>query len=74
MSVCKIINNRQVFNLVRESVVVNLSKHARKRSFNVSSHKHGATKSLNVRNILMTSIYVYELVLFFHIPSQVLQR
>ena len=28
--VCKIINNHQVLNPVRESVVVNLGKHARK--------------------------------------------
>ena len=53
--------------VIRKSVVVNLSKRARKRSFNVSSHKHGVTKSLNVRSILMTSIYFYELVLLFFI-------
>ena len=53
--------------VIRESVVVNLSKRARKRSCNVSSHKHGVSKSLNVRNILMTSIYFYELVLLFFI-------
>ena len=40
---------------------------ARKQSCNVSSHKHGVTKSLNVRNILMTSIHFYELVLLFFI-------
>ena len=34
---------------------------------NVSSHRHGVTKSLNVRNILMMSIYFYELVLLFFI-------
>ena len=63
-SVCKIINNRQVFNNpVCESAVVNHSKRAPKRSFNVSSHKHGVTKSVSVRNILMTSIY--ELVVLF---------
>ena len=50
-----------------ESVVVNLSKRARKQSFNVSSHKHGVTKSHNVRSILMTSIYFYKLVLLFFI-------
>ena len=53
--------------IIRESVVVNLSKRARKRSFNVSSHKYGVTKSFNVRSILMTSIYFYELVLLFFI-------
>ena len=53
--------------VIRESVAVNLSKRARKRSCNVSSHKHGVSKSLNVRNILMTSIYFYELVLLFFI-------
>ena len=53
--------------VIRESVVVNLSKRARKRSCNVSSHKHGVSKSLNVKNILMTSIYFYELVLLFFI-------
>ena len=37
-SVRKIVNNRQLFNLVRESVVVSRSKRARKRSFNVRSH------------------------------------
>ena len=65
ISVCKIINNRQVFNPIRDSVVVNLSKRGHKRSFNDSSHKHGVTKSLSLRNILMTSIYFYELVLLF---------
>ena len=53
--------------IIREFVVVNLSKSARKRSFNVSSHKCSVTKSLNVRSILMTSIYFYELVLLFFI-------
>ena len=53
--------------VIRESVVVNLSKRARKRSFNVSSQKHGVIKSLDVKNILMTSIYFYELVLLFFI-------
>ena len=53
--------------VICESVVVSLSKCARKQSCNVSSHKHGVTKSLNVRNILMTSIYFYELVLLFFI-------
>ena len=43
--------------VIRDSVVVNISKSARKRSFNVSSHKNGVTKSLNVRSILMTSIF-----------------
>ena len=38
---------------IRESVVVNISNSARKRSFNISSHKQGVTKSLNVRSILM---------------------
>ena len=68
--VCKIINNRQVFYPVRESVVVNHNKRASKRSFNVSSHKHGVIKSRNVRNILMTSIYFHELVLLFFIFHQ----
>ena len=53
--------------VIRGSVVVNISNSARKRSFNVSSHKHGVTRSLNVRSILMTSIYFYELVLLFFI-------
>ena len=53
--------------VIRESVVVKISNSARKRSFNVSSHKNGVTKSLNVRSILMTSIYFYELVLLFFI-------
>ena len=53
--------------VIRESVVVNISNSACKRSFNVSSHKHGVTKSLNVRSILMTSIYFYELFLLFFI-------
>ena len=52
---------------IRESVVVNISNSARKRSFNVSSHKNGVTKSLNVRSILMMSVYLYELVLLFFI-------
>ena len=54
-------------SVIRESVVVNLSKRVRKRSFNVSSHKHVVTKSLNVRRILMTFIYFYELFLLFFI-------
>ena len=41
--------------VVRESVVVNISKRARRRYFHVSSHKHGV--------ILMTSIHFYELVI-----------
>ena len=41
----KIINNRQVYNPVRECVVVNHSKRDSKQSFNVSTHKHGVTKS-----------------------------
>ena len=45
-SVCKIINNPQIFSPVHESVVVNHSKRDNKRSFNVSSHKHGVAKSL----------------------------
>ena len=54
--------------VIRESVVVNLArKHARKQSCNVSSHKHGVSKSFNARNILMTSIYSDELVLLFFI-------
>ena len=53
--------------VILESVVVNLSKRAFKRSFNVSSHKHGFTKSLNERNILTMSICFYELVLLFSI-------
>ena len=60
--------------VIRKSVVVDLSKRARKRSFNVSSHKHGVTKSLNVRSILMTSIYFYELVLLFFIFHKVMLR
>ena len=51
--------------VIRESVAVNISNSAHKRSFNVSSHKHGVTKSLNVRSILMTSICFYELFLLF---------
>ena len=53
--------------VIRESVVVNLSKRARKRSFNVSSHKHGDTNSLLVKSILMRFIYFYESVLLFFI-------
>ena len=53
--------------VIHESVVVNLSKSACKRCFNVSSHKHVVTKSLNVRSILMTFIYFYELVLLLFI-------
>ena len=53
--------------VIHESVVVNISKSACKRCFNVSSHKHVVTKSLNVRSILMTFIYFYELVLLFFI-------
>ena len=53
--------------VICESVVVKLSKCACKRSFNVSSHKHGVAKPLNERNILMTSIYFYEMVLLFFI-------
>ena len=53
--------------IIHDSVVANLSKRARKRSCNVSSHKHGVSKSLNVKNILMTSIYFNELVLLFFI-------
>ena len=80
-SVCKMINNCEVFNPVCGSVVLNHSKRDNKRSFNVNnkrsfnvnnkrsfnirSHKHGVIKSLNVRHILMTFIYFYELVLLF---------
>ena len=39
ISVCKIINNRQVFNPVRESAVVNHGRCASKRFFNVRNHK-----------------------------------
>ena len=53
--------------VICESVVMNLSKCACKRSCNVSGHKHGVTKSLNVRSNLMTSIYFYELFLLFFI-------
>ena len=53
--------------VIRESIVMNISNSACKRSFNVSSYKHGVTKSLNVRSILMTSIHFYELVLLFFI-------
>ena len=53
--------------VICESVVVNLSKCAFKRSFDITSHKHGVTKSLNVRSILMTSIYFYDLILMFFI-------
>ena len=53
--------------VIHKSVVVNLSKRARKQSFNVSSQKHGVTKSHNARSILMTSIYFYGLVLLFFI-------
>ena len=62
-SVRNIVNNRQLFNPVHESVIVNYSKRACKQSFNVSSHKHRVTKSINVRNILMRPIYFYKLVL-----------
>ena len=65
--VYKIINICQVFNPVQESAVVNHSKCACKPPFNASSHKHGIMKSLNVKNILMTSVYFYELVLSFFI-------
>ena len=44
--------------VIHESIVANLSKRPRKRSCSVSSHKHGVSKSLNVRNILMTSIFL----------------
>lgn len=72
-SVCKMINNCEVFNPVCGSVVLNHSKRDNKRSFNVNnkrsfnirSHKHGVIKSLNVRHILMTFICFYELVLLF---------
>ena len=53
--------------VIRKSVIVNFSKRARKRSCNVSSHKHGISKSLNVRNTLMKLICFYELVLLFSI-------
>ena len=46
---------------------MNHNKRARKRAFNVSSYKHGVTKSLNVRNILMASTYFFELVLLFFV-------
>ena len=45
-SVCKMINDRQVVDPVRESLVVNHSKPSCKRSFNVSSHKYDVIKSL----------------------------
>ena len=35
---------------------MNHSKRARKRYFNVSSHKHDVKKSLTVKNISMTSV------------------
>ena len=63
-SICKIINDRQVVNPVHESLVVNHCERAHKRSFNGSSHNHGVIKLLNVKNILMTSRYFYELVRF----------
>ena len=69
-SVCKIIKVRQVVNPVYESVIGNHSKRAGKQSFNVSSQKHGVTKSLNLKNILMTSLYTYELAIFFFIFHQ----
>ena len=53
--------------VIRQYVVVIISNSACKRSFNVSSYKHGVIKSLNVRSILMTSIYSYELVFLFFI-------
>ena len=53
--------------VICESVVTNLSKRACKRSCNISSHKHSGSRSLNVRNTLMTSIYFYELVLSFFV-------
>ena len=52
-------------SVIHKSVFVNLSKRARKQSFNVSSQKLGVTKSFNVRSVLMTSIYFYGLVLLF---------
>ena len=69
-SVCKIIKVRQVVNPVYESVIGNHSKRAGKQSFNVSSQKHGVTRSLNVKNILMTSLYTYESAIFFFIFHQ----
>ena len=60
--------------VIRASVVVNLSKRARKQSFNISSHWHGVTKSLNVRNVFMTSIYFYELVLLLFIFHHTLYK
>ena len=67
-SVGKIWFSRNVSKpVIHKSVVVNLSKRARKQSFNVSSHKHGVAKSHNARSILMTSIYFYGLVLLFFI-------
>ena len=53
--------------VIRESAVVSLRKRARKRSCNVRSHKHGVSKSLNVRKILITPLYFYELILLFFI-------
>ena len=50
---------------IPQGILWNHSKRDNKRSFNVSSHKHDVTKPLNVREILMTSIYFYELVLVF---------
>ena len=66
-SVCKIIDNRQVFNPVWEFLIVNHSKRHKKQSFSVNSNKHGVTKSFNVKYILMTSICFYELVVLFFI-------
>ena len=51
--------------MIPQGILWNHSKRDNKRSFNVSSHKHDVTKPLNVRKILMTSIYFYELVLVF---------
>ena len=51
--------------VIPQGILWNHSKRDNKRSFNVSSHKHDVTKPLNVRKILMTSIYFYELVLVF---------
>ena len=44
---------------------MNLSKRAPQQFFNVDSCKHGVTNLLNVRNILMTSMHFYKLVLLF---------
>ena len=71
-SVCNIINECQAANLVCKPacapVFVNHKRTHKRFVNNVSNHKHGVRKSLNLGN--MTSIYFYELVLLFIIFYQ----